>query len=497
MYWKRGRTLGGFLLLSALTSGASEAQEPGASAPPDKATSEKPATESAPTPEPAEAEKAVAPKPKPKKPTSKAWGARRETDPPAYVDPTTKGFIEPFADLEWLDFGLEHRTRFEHRDDDYRKATLQDDDPFLMRSRVYIGVKEIFDPLRFTLELQDSRIFDTEYPEVNQDVDEHDVQQAYAELFFKDALGPGYPVRLQAGRMSFDLVNRRLVARNRWRNTTNAYDGFRLMLGDAQSDWQLDMIAVMPVERRLRQLDPNDEERWLYGIVGAWRGWSDVITLEPYYFYLNDQRKDPGLADREIHTVGLHGFGVFGKSGFDYDFDGAIQLGDDGPRDHRAFFGAGELGYTFKHDWKPRLSASVAYASGDRNPDDSTTERFDRMFGAGHFWSSTDYFVLSNTIMPRLRVEFRPIEPLRVDASYGAFWLASDSDTWGATPRRDRTGRSGDFVGQDIDLRVRYQLHANAELETGYTHFIPGSFVGNTGDADDSDFFYVAMTVGF
>ncbi len=427
----------------------------------------------------------------------KAYGTRMETEPPRYVKPLSQLGVDGLKDYDWLLLGVQQRTRWEYRDDDYRRNNqLQRDNQFLLRNRIYLGIKDKLDPLRFTLEFQDSRQFNSDFPENNQDVDENEILQAYAELYFKDALGKDRPLTFRAGRMTFDYVDRKLVARNGWRNTTNAFDGFLARLGQQSNNWQLDVFATQPVERHLIQPDHGDDERWFIGAVGAWRQWSKVVTLEPYYFYLNDQRKNPTQADRQIHTLGLRAYGPIGKTHFDYEMDGAFQFGSDGQLDQRALALVGELGYSFEHKWKPRLSIGTIYASGDHNPNDNVQERFDRLFGESHGYSATDYFVLQNTISPKLRLELNPTEKLRIDTGYGGFWLASDSDTWPVPGRRDRLGNSGDCVGHEWEARIRYQWTKRIELELGYSHFFQGPFVENTGPADDSDFFYVQTTIG-
>ncbi len=432
----------------------------------------------------------------------RAFGARQETEPPSYVKPMSEHGkahgISGLEDLDWLDFGLQHRIRLEFRDDYYyRDEPENGDEQLLMRSRLYMGFRGICDPLRFGFELEDSRQFMSDFAEDNRDVNEADILQLFGELYFANAFGEQSPLRLQVGRMSFDCVDRKLVARNRFRNTTNAYDGFRLRLGNVTNDWQVDAFAVMPVERRLRQMDRADEERWLYGVVGSWRRWSGVITVEPYYLILDEDRKDEKRVDREIHTMGLHAFGPVGDTRFDYDIDVALQFGRSGSEKHRAVAAYGEFGYSFQHSWKPRLSLSGTYGSGDGSPDDDISERFDRLFAANHFRSTSDLFNWQNTINPKVRLEFRPLEKLRVDCAYGAYWLASDADAWVVPGRRDSEGDSGDFVGQEVELRARYAFSSHAVLEAGYSHFIPGPFVENTGAADDSDFLYVAWTFVF
>jgi hypothetical protein len=404
-----------------------------------------------------------------------------------------------FKDLSWLDFGVEHRTRFEMHDDDYTVSPPENhDNPFLMRSRVYLGVRDILDPFRVAVEFYDAREFNSRYPDDNTTTDENDFLQAYGELYFKDVFGKGAPWRFQAGRMTFDYVDRKLVGRNRWRNTVNAFDGFRTLMGTPDSDWSLDIFAAMPVERRVRQPDRSDEQRWFYGVVGAWRAWSDVITIEPYYYVLDEDRTDPNMVDREIHTLGMHVFGPIGSTGFDYDADGAWQFGDDGPREQRAFALFGEIGYTFPVDWKPRLSFSGTYATGDQDPADGVNERFDRLFVPSHPFSTGDLFTWQNTVSPKIRLECTPQKALRLMTAYGGYWLASDNDSWPLTGSRDPDGGSGRFVGQELELVARYQLNERTELEAGYSYFIPGGFVENTTPtADDSNFFYVSVTFSF
>lgn len=426
---------------------------------------------------------------------SKAWGVKNETEPPNYVKPFSEYGFPGTADLKWLDFGVEHRTRYEHRDDDYRQPFFEEEDIFLMRSRAYLGIREVLDPLRLGFEFQDARQFNTDFPERGGDVDEADILQAFLELYFKDAMGPGQPLQLRAGRMTLEYTDRHLVGRNRWRNATNAYDGFRLRMGEPSSDWQFDFFAAQPVERFLRKRDHGDDERWLYGIVGAWRRWSKYVTFEPYYFILDEDRKDRTAADREIHTMGLRAFGPIAETRFDYDTDVAFQFGDDGDNEQRSWAAMGEVGYTFEHSWQPRLSLGGMYASGDPDSRNSLSERFARLYDPGHPYSSIDYLTWQNVIRPELRLELKPTDKLRFDTSYSAYWLAADEDAWVVSGRRDTTGRSGDFIGQEIDIRFRYLLDPRVEIEVGYAYFIPGPFVENTGPADDSNLLYVSTTL--
>lgn len=433
---------------------------------------------------------------KPRRIKARATSVTPEGQPPAYVKPVSDYGFPGSEDLDWLEFGIEQRTRYERRVDDYRR-NQETDDFFFMRSRGYLGVRDIMDPLRFGFEFQDSRQFGTTPPTSTGDVNEADVLQAFGELYFKDALGDGRPFALRAGRMASDYIDRRLVSRNRWRNTTNAFDGFRLQAGDAASDWQVTLLAMQPVERRTIQRDRTDEERWLYGVIGAWRGWPDMV-IEPYYLVLDSDFKGRGQEDREIHTVGMHLFGVFPETRFDYDVAVAGQFGDVGDKAHRAMAFHAQLGYTFDHAWKPRVAAFVSYASGDQDPNDGKNERFDSLFGSSHsFYGYSDLFLWQNLINPAVHVKVSPLEKLTVEAFYRLYYLASRKDAFIRAGLRDSTGESGRFIGQEIDMRMAYQLLEQLEIEVGYAYFMPGSFVERTGSPDDSDLFYVQTVFRF
>ncbi|MBS4052579.1 MAG: hypothetical protein KGZ69_15465, partial [Methylomonas sp.] len=54
---------------------------------------------------------------------TKGYRVEPETDPPAYVRNLSKTQFEQFRDIEWLDVGLDFRTRYEYRENDLRRLT--------------------------------------------------------------------------------------------------------------------------------------------------------------------------------------------------------------------------------------------------------------------------------------------------------------------------------------------------------------------------------------
>jgi hypothetical protein len=428
-----------------------------------------------------------------------SYGTLRESDPPKYVRSLNKTGIDAFKNIDWLDVGLDYRFRYERRDDDFRRPRDGLDEPILLRTRAYLGLKEILDPFRFVIEFEDSRRYNSQYVRDDRDVNEFELIQTFGELYFKDALGQddlgqNRPLRIRGGRMAFEVLDRRLIARNEWRNTTNNFQGFRIMMGEDRNDWGVDLLALQPIERLKYEFDRPNAEQWFFGAIGHWRKWSDIVTLEPYYLGLKQDGK-AGNIDRAIHSTALRAYGFIGDTGFNYDFDIVYQFGRNGTEQHEAFGFTSEVGYTFHHPWKPRLSAFYGYGSGDHDPNDNKNQHFERFFGFARPWSNNDYFSWENLATPKIRLEFQPLKDLRIDTGYSWYWLASDKDQWANAKLRDPTGRSGDFIGHEFDIRVRYKLTSRIDSNIGYAHFLPGEFPKHFQRKDDSDFFYVELLI--
>ena len=475
----------------------------------------------------------------------KSYGTGRETEPPRYVKQLNKTWLKDYdslADIDWLDIGLDYRFRYENRDNDFRRSNQAIDEPFLLRTRGFVAIKNILDPLRFTLEVEDAR---RNHSQFTREFDTRDINlaepiQAYAELYFKDSILPkddlnnARPISLKYGRHAFELTDRRLVARNEWRNTTNNFQGLRTHIGQAKNDWEIEAFALQPVQRLNNELDEKDDSQQFYGIVGDWRGWSRYITIEPYYFLLkqdgdkveldlNSRSVAPNQKiDREIHTAGLRTYGTLPNSGWDYDVSLVKQWGKQdrlanngsfiAELDHEAYAYNGEIGYTFNNAWKPRLSAFYGVATGDKNQTDGKNQRFERLFGFARPWSNDDYIQMENIKTPKVRAEFDVpssysevigLNAVKVDTGFSRYYLESDTDRWNAGGNlRDATGRSGDHIGDEVDLRVRFPLGEKVAVNLGYAHFWAGDFTKKTsrriaGEADrdtNSDFFYLEVS---
>jgi hypothetical protein len=365
-------------------------------------------------------------------------------------------------------------------------------------------------------ELQDSRAYleDSNTPVGTGLVNSAELLRAYAELSFYGPMGGAH--WLQVGRMTMDLGSRRLVARNRYRNTTNAFTGVQ-WVWSGEGERQLRAFYTLPIKRlpdepvRLRSNDVEfDETSFKYQFWGIFYDdklpWDDLIEVYFFGIYekeLYDATDGETNFRRKLGTPGFRLLREERKGGFDYQLETALQFGRStslltGLRelDHFAHFHHLTIGYTFAKPWSPRLLLHYDYASGDRDPNDGSNERFDRLYGARRFdYGPTSIygpFSASNINTPGVRLMARPLPGWSAFVDYRAVWLASARDEWAGTRVRDPTGRSGSFVGQQIEMRVRWwALRDNLLLEAGYAHLFAGEFIDQAPNANGGDTNYV------
>ena len=100
----------------------------------------------------------------------------------------------------------------------------------------------------------------------------------------------------------------------------------------------------------------------------------------------------------------------------------------------------------------------------------------------------------SNLHSPGLRVEITPHAMFDAFAAYRAVWLAEAADAWTASGVRDPTGGSGDFVGHQIELVLRFRVPGNVAVDAGFAHLFRGAFATDAPNANpggDPTYFYV------
>ena len=415
--------------------------------------------------------------------------------------------------IDRLVVGLDQQTRFEHLAHDFRAMSMSDASGLLVRTLVTARVR-LATRASAGLELEDSRIFASDATPLNTTLsDPLEILQAYVAF-------AGRSVEARAGRITIDLGTRRLVARNRFRNTINGFTG-------ADAQWTtpnrhvLRGFVALPVTRlpsapeSLRdnsiELDEENTDALLwstyYGTPTMWRG----TKLE--LFVVGFHERDGAIAtkNRQLLTGGARWYRKPAVGRFiDFDIEVMPQVGrtretaaddDTTNLDHRALSTHAELGMSPAIAWKPRIALLHDFASGDVDPEDTASERFDPLFGARRFdFGPTGIygpFARSNLQSPGLRVAVTPRPSVEVSTTYRWCWLASERDAWTAAGVRDASGASGRFLGEHVELQTRWTvIKDTASVEVGAAYLRRGRFARTAPSSRTDDASYVYIQLG-
>jgi hypothetical protein len=416
---------------------------------------------------------------------------------------------------DWIDLGLENRTRFESNDHPWRSNQRigggGTDAQLALRSRARVGLGGN-GPFRFLFEGQDSRALSSDEPgdfRTTQTVNQFDILQLFGALSINNVGGSGLRMDLHVGRMTMDFGMRRYVARNDFRNTTNAFDGVHWQIGEGQT-WRFRAFLVEPVLRDDVQLDTQTARSVFWGtyVESAHFPWFNVNV---FYFGLNDQQFQNKTLHRTYNTYGLRLFKLPATNEFDYEFEGAVQTGHLGTVKHFAYNPNVEAGYMFSLPWTPRLLAQYTYSSGSRTPGGSQDGNFDVLFGARNFdlgpTGIFGPFSRSNISAPGWRLILKPDENLVLTVKQRFWYLAEATAAFSGNGLQDPTGRSGNYLGNDVQLRAQWAplwaMRQNMDFDFGYVHWFKGSYFDSpailaqlpAGGNKDSDYFYASVRV--
>jgi hypothetical protein len=420
---------------------------------------------------------------------------------------------------EWLRFSGQLRLRGEALRAQFRALPgLERSDYFAVQRtslRSDIDLAPLHLPLSATVELLDARHYGAGTGSVmnNTIVNPLDVLQAYIDLDPDLSRVGGEDNTLRVGRETMDLGSRRLVARNRFRNSINSFDGIH-WLWRGRDDAEFDAFYTLPVQIEPRNFERaallDNEMQWdkqrtdisFWGAFYAQDIGYERIRAEGYFYGLDESA--PFTRQRQLYTPGFRLVRERRSGQFDHELESAIQFGESrllasptGARDldHLAWFTHASVGYTFDAPFNPNLRLAWDYASGDRNPNDGDNGRFDTLFGARRFeYGPTGIYgaiARSNLNSPEIRLSVEPSERTDAFLAWRGVWLAEARDAWVPAGVVDRSGAAGTEVGHQFEGRIRWNVFPRSLLlEIGGALLISGRFQKDAPNGQNRDTYY-------
>lgn len=414
------------------------------------------------------------------------------------------------------------QTRIESLDERMRVGESGSNQGLFNRVLVALTARDRFTEL--TAEVMDARVVGEpdDATTTTGQVNTFELLQGYFAARFTDAFTSDDALRVQLGRHTMDVGSRRLVARNVFRNTINAFTGLN-------AQWSTESGAygraffTLPVQREPGNGDVDalrdgevefDRERTEVRFAGGVLGASDVLfggDLQGYAFELQEHDSE-GFATRERHltTIGARWFHPPARGVLNFEFESAFQFGSSkrsptsDTQDHDAYLHHATLGYTFDRESRPRLEAVFDIASGDVDPNDDENNRFDSLYGIPRQdFGPTGLFraiARANLVSPGVRFWISPAPRWNVMLVQRFNYLASDRDSW-TNGYVDPTGMSGSHIGNLTEFRVRYEVpDTTLRVEVGAAYHAAGTFAETAPGAmspNDALYGYVQTTVTF
>ena len=355
------------------------------------------------------------------------------------------------------------RVRYEYVHNQLPASNTADD---VVVTRISSHAAYQYGPLQFEAELMDSRIFKEGQltPVGTDDSNAFEPVQFSASWQGKIDEENLETIAVKAGRFTMDVGSRRLIARNRFRNTLNTFDGVKI---DALlSNLSITAFYTFPVTRKPtldihqsindRELDSSSSDVRFYGIHASLK--TSVGDVE--FYGLQDQ---DSLKRTQRQTFGnLANIKLSQQSVIDYEV--AIQRGQYQSKQVRANFFHIALSSTFN---RAIVSMFYDFASGDEDSTESF-EGFSTLFGARRFeYGPTGIFGLfarSNMTSIGVSSNIQLNERNNLYMQIRTF----DIHRSGASGRLNgELLGNGDFLGTLSELRFRSQIAESVQFESG------------------------------
>lgn len=425
---------------------------------------------------------------------------------------------------DWLAISGSYRSRAE-----YLNNTFRPEDPgtdLVHVSRLLLKAELNVGPWTAALELLDARMWGEgeNTPIGSDDVNVTEPLQAYVGWQASSFWRNDDHFEVKVGRFTMDLGSRRLVARNQFRNTPNAFTGAQVRWTNPRA-MSFDAFYTWPQSRYPNELDGRalrdndfafDEERAAVRFWGAHA--SGLRFFESYrmdFYVLGIEERDQPRApsrNRDLLTIG-YDLSRRWRS-FDINVEAAYQFGtsrttiaasDVRDRKHRAWFTQGRVSRSFEGRLAPTIALTYDYASGDQDPFDSRKEQFDTLYGArrGDLGPSGIFGLLvrGNLLSPSATLAITPFQRTRLRMNYRAAWLANGEDRLLSAGISDPSGRSSDFLGQLFEAQLQWNTWSGKLLlDTGAVYFAKGKYfeqVPAPVDGDDTTYLYFQATLAF
>ena len=408
-----------------------------------------------------------------------------------------------------LKMDVEFRYRMEYRSNFDFNSANDDKDAFnLYRTRINLKYNPI-KPLGVFVQGQDSRISNTD--NTNKPLFENymDIRQLYVDYDDNVMFEPLQINKLSArvGRQEFSYGAQRLVGGFNWSNVAQTFDGGKAGVHFQPFHIQFDVFGgdKSPIKspREGDDLFDKSVKDRVIGYYATAKAFHDTL-IDQYVIHRSTDKNvsfgPSGSGEVHNYTAGIRVKKVY-TSGFDYELETAGQWGEFRGKDVQAAMAIGIVGYTLNHPWKPRAAFEFDYGSGDTDGSDGKMKTFDNLYPTNHlFYGYIDFASLQNINDYHSLLSVKPNKKLKLQADLHQMYLDTYKDSYYTVARavaRTASGPVSTHLGDEVDLTLDYKFNDILTTQLGYSHFIAGRYLKETGASDNANFVYVQTVFSF
>ena len=322
---------------------------------------------------------------------------------------------------------------------------------------------------------------------------------------------------LRGGRNEMTFGSGRLISFRDTPNMRREFDGVRTFWTDGKGK-RLDAMLVRPVNPRLGDFnDVADSTQLFWGVYAtsllpAGKG----LSLDLYYLGLDRKHATvaQGSARERRHTIGARFFGKrsgfdwdeshdFHRPGrtdndlaFDWDVEGAFQLGSFGAADIRAWMISSNWGFTILESrFAPRLGLKVDALSGDASLQDNRLGTFNPLYPSLQYYSQAGLFAPANLINFQPSVTVDATKSMSINVVWGSLRRESKADAFYAPPLVPVPGTATGqrSIGQEASANLAWQATVHLIMTATYAHFAPAGSVRQAGGRSGDYFLAVGQ----
>ena len=421
---------------------------------------------------------------------------------------------QPEAD--GLDVTFTQRTRYESLDPQFRRGFGASAEAFALQTAVVFDWRR--DAWHVGGELMDARTLGADDDSFVNGTTTNTIEPIQAYVAWRHGNST-----LRFGRVTQDIGKRRLIGRNRFRNSLNTFTGIDWSwTGDdgraARAFYWLPM-RLLPADTASvldneQELDRAARGSSITGLYYHFPNLANGHRLEAYVFGADAAPAGEPASAFDLVTVGTRAYRGPRPAEWNYEVEAVLQDGKSGGAvdgaarsdlAHRASFVHFEVGYQFDTMWSPNLMVQYDRATGDEDPTDASIERFNTLYGPRRFdFGPTGIYGIaarSNIDSPGVRLTLRPAPRWQAMLAYRALRLEAARDGWTGSGWRDTSGAAGTSIGRHLEGSFTWTaIPERLSVETGFAYLDAGRFATQTAGAafrGDPEYFYAMITTTF